>query len=143
MSKMSFNYKVFIEHTFIYGWGNDFLEEKDLIDYQQSILTSEFLQPNMKELLDFRNVTDSNITSKSLAQFVQFENQNRDEFEGWMVAVLVESDLQYGLGRMFDSLLQIADTPSQTMIFRDFSQACTWLDIDPDFIISNVQELEE
>ena len=43
-------------------------------------------------------------------------------------AIVISSSLGFGLGRMYDTLAQIADHPVKHSVFRSYDEAVAWIE---------------
>ena len=96
--------------------------------HQEALRADPDFEPNMRQLSDARLAT-SPISAKgvrSLAKQSPFGRGSRQ-------AILVASDLIYGVSRMYEA--HTCDTGT-ILVFRDADAALTWLglagDVDPD-----------
>ncbi|HXF10807.1 MAG TPA: STAS/SEC14 domain-containing protein [Desulfuromonadaceae bacterium] len=81
--------------------------------------------PEMPGLVDMRGAT-AGLTSDELRQIAETIKANPEVASGARRALLVSSDLMYGLYRMFAAYM--SDGPNEYRVFRDEKQALEWLE---------------
>jgi hypothetical protein len=86
------------------------------------------IQLGMKELADFRQVAQMNVTAQTLRDTVALA-QTHPQWLHIPVAVVVSRDLVYGLARMYQILAEESLAPTE--IFRDMDAALAWLGLPP------------
>ena len=84
----------------------------------------------MKELSDIRPVSQLDVTPAGIGRFVQFDQQHADALDGHLLALLVPSDLVFGMGRMYEQ--RGADVSPSVRVFRDEAEARAWLGLNTD-----------
>ena len=81
-----------------------------------------------KILWDFSNCDPSALMAEDLTAFVETAKEYADLRMKGKSALVGNSDLQYGLGRMYSTLAEILKHPIPTPIFRTVDEALAWLD---------------
>ena len=84
--------------------------------------------PTKNELWDLRGITGSRISSEELLQVTLFTKQYGHKRQGGKSAMVMNSDLDYGLGRMSGTYGETEQLPWEVMAFRSIDEALAWLD---------------
>lgn len=99
----------------------------------EEVLRVEFADPRTakttKHLIDIQRATNSDATPDDLrrrAGLVSDYLQGHPNGAAYRMALLVRSDVDFGLGRMFEAF---AADVGQTEVFRDRELALAWLDV--------------
>jgi hypothetical protein len=86
-------------------------------------------EPTRLALWDFRAGSLSGIASNDLQSIVERGKQFADSRKGGRTAIVCSTDLDYGLGRMFQTFADIDRIPIEINIFRNLDDANEWLNI--------------
>jgi hypothetical protein len=84
-----------------------------------------------KVLWDFRDASYDAINLDQLESIAKETKRYSSLRSNGKTALVVESDLGFGLGRTFDSLMEFQVTEVAYMVFRDIDSAMKWLLDDP------------
>ncbi len=91
----------------------------------ETITNSNDYPPNIRAIWDFRNSDISSVNSEMLKHLIEirkrFEKRNTCRS-----ALIVSSNMQYGMGRMFQMLSE-GKIPHEFMVFRDYEECEQWL----------------
>jgi hypothetical protein len=92
--------------------------------YLSALLADPAFRPGMHRLFDCRDADDSNSSDevRLIADRVRAEAAH---FGDSRCAILVRSDVQYGMARVFEAFL--GDVPGDFRSFRDPAEASAWL----------------
>jgi hypothetical protein len=96
------------------------LNNAELVQHQRAVQTDADFDPTLDHVIDMRKASMEAITAitvNDLAQATRFSKESRR-------AMLISSDEQYGLSRMFQMLL---DPPQDVRIFTDLESALLWI----------------
>jgi hypothetical protein len=105
------------------GWGR--VTNEDLFGVQDRLAVDPAFDPQYGMLYDFTGVTDAAVTHDAIAAL-----RVRDPFaRGARQAVVVDSDVAFGLSRMYELLHELHE--EEFRVFRDPLEAHRWLGIDP------------
>jgi hypothetical protein len=117
------------------GWG--VLTGEDLLSHVQALAADPRFVPTFHQLVELRDVTGALPTAAAIRQLV-LHNPFR---EGSRRAVVVGSDLAYGLARMYEMMR--ANSPDLLEVFRDMDLALEWLGIpgERDAILAELREV--
>ena len=86
--------------------------------------TPEYLE-NLRVLWDFREGGVAHLLSADLRQVAKHQAGGRPDLPTSRVAVLVDRQVDFGLGRMLNVFLE--DQPLEDRVFRDSEAAWAWL----------------
>ena len=76
---------------------------------------------------DFASAVVKNLTGNDLQQIIAHAKEYRHLRENGKTAFIISTSLGYGLGRMYDSLAQVADHPVKHGVFRSYDDAFAWI----------------
>ena len=90
----------------------------------------QFYEGNLtrKVLWDFRKASLSRISSNHIEIILDYIRQHAEKRAGGKTAILISKDLEYGMSRMIQSLIELKGIPIETEIFRSIEEAVHWLD---------------
>src|SRR3954463_2339274 len=89
-----------------------------------SFLTGE---PTQLVLWDIREGSLARLSSGDLRMIIKRGAQFADRRKGGQTAIVCSTDIDYGLGRMFETLASLQHIPFEISVFRDLSEANQWL----------------
>ena len=89
-----------------------------------SFLTGE---PTQLVLWDFREGSLASLSSKDLQMIVQRGAQFADRRKGGRTAIVCSKEVDYGLGRMFQTFASLQHIPFEINVFRNLEEAVEWL----------------
>jgi hypothetical protein len=89
----------------------------------------EFLEnsPTKLELWDMSESDLSTITIAGMRQFMSFAAQLSKARQGGKTAVVVQSTLQFGLGRIAETFSEFISLPFEFRLFKERTDAIAWL----------------
>ena len=108
----------------VFSTGVGRLSEEDLLGHEGRLCADASFNPRFWQLYDFRDADVSDISPgciEILAQSTIFKSGTR-------AAIVVGSNLAYGLARMFQALRE--GSRKNIRVFRDMGAALTWLELD-------------
>lgn len=76
---------------------------------------------------DFTRAEGGHITSEEIQKIASHVKDFGHLRENGKTAFVISSSLAYGLGRMYDSLSQVFNSPIRHGIFRSFDDAVSWV----------------
>lgn len=91
----------------------------------QKIVSSDQFAPNIATLWDLRQLDADNINQNFLSNLVSLREKQFQEREGAKLALVANSDLIYGLSRMYEMLSN--GLPQSMHVFRTIDEAMVWL----------------
>ena len=78
-------------------------------------------------LWDFRKASLYNISSGHIEKILDYVRQHAEKRSGGKTVILVSKDLEYGVSRMIQTLIELKGIPFKTEIFKSFEEAMQWL----------------
>ena len=115
-------YKIDKERKLVMSTGSGVLTLADALAHQEKLLKEPDFDPSFSQLVDLTQVTNLEFSSadvRRLAQKSSFSPTSRR-------AVLVSSDIVYGLSRMYEAFRSISGEKG-VRIFRDLNGALEWV----------------
>ena len=114
------------------------LRREELWDHRKQIQAHPDFRTNLQQWIDMRELTVVALSAEDIARFAGSTVFN----QGSRRAILVASDLQYGLGRMFETY-----APGNFQLFREAQEACSFLGIPteppPEAFVTRVESRDE
>ena len=86
--------------------------------------------PTKLQLWDMSASDLKHITSRRMRQFISRTAHLGQQRQGGRTAVIVQSKLQYGLGRMAEIFSEFESLPFEFRVFQNRSDALAWLKAD-------------
>ncbi len=109
--------------------GSGRLTDEELLRCVSSLREDPALDPGMNTLSDMRDI-EVGFTSRGISSMLAVMEETADRRGPAKAALVVSSDVAFGMGRMLQTLSEGRVEP-HFRIFRDMSDACEWLGIDP------------
>ena len=105
--------------------GSGRLTDDDMVTCIECLRADPGLEPDMSTLSDMRGV-DMALTPRGIEQMLAVMRRTADRRHSAKAAIVVDTDLAFGFGRMFE--LRAEDqTEPRFRIFRDMDAAEEWL----------------
>ena len=76
---------------------------------------------------DFSNAFGKDLTGNDLQKIITHTKEFGHMRENGKTAFIISTSLGYGLGRMYDSLAQVAEHPVRHGVFRSYDEADAWI----------------
>ena len=113
------------------------VSDKELLDaYAQSLEAADF-DPSLNGLVDARLVRQMDVTPAGLRRLADLI-QRVDRFQlPTKVAIVAESDVAFGMARMYQSIRASGGAPSEHRVFREMAEARAWLGLGPEGEVSS------
>jgi hypothetical protein len=89
-------------------------------------------------LWDLTEADVSEISSDEISNFAQYGRNLAEARKGGKTAIVFNDSLDYGLGRMFATYLEMADVPLEIHTSRSLNDAKKWLGIDEHMIAESM-----
>lgn len=105
--------------VFMRGWGR--VTFADALAHQQALRADPEFRGDLRELIDFSEVTELVVSYTELSTLAQGTPFGTGAFR----AVVLSSDLVFGIARMYQALGD--RIPEHGRLFRDAAQARRWL----------------
>jgi hypothetical protein len=89
-------------------------------------LHAEDFSPGIDSIWDFRKTTSASVTNDDLKEIARY-NERIGPIRGpkWKAALVVSTDLFFGLARMFEAFADSA--PNEIKVFRNMEEATAWI----------------
>ena len=119
---MPSSYKIDKENRLVISTGTGVLTMADALEHQKQLLKDPDFERSFFQLLDFTQVTDLELSAeeiRNLAQATVFSANSRRAF-------LVNSDLKFGLARMF-AVFRETFGEKGIRVFRNLDDALDWV----------------
>jgi len=94
--------------------------------FLSDIFSAPDWQPGFPLLIDYTNLLIGNIDSRQMERITEFFARMRSVIGAGRIALLSQSDVQFGLGRQFQMLVDTR-TDAEIGVFRDEQAAVEWL----------------
>ncbi len=101
------------------------LTPEDLIATFEEAFSRDDFQVGSHALWDFRGATGKDLLAGNVRSLVDAVVKHRSGDEGTRIAVVVARNLDFGLARMYQQMLE-ASTEVKVMVFRDRDEAEIW-----------------
>ena len=98
---------------------------KDVDQFMLEILGSTDFPPETRTIWDLRRADLSSLDADFARQLIDVRKKYPERFKA-KVAFVADSDLSFGLLRLYESLSSIA-LPQNTIVFRTLSKAEEWI----------------
>jgi hypothetical protein len=121
MLLMPFGYTIDLSRRLVLSRGWGILTELEILRHVHLLTADPRFEPSMRQLADFRAVTDLELDADTIRQLASLSPFGA----GSQRALLVGSDVAYGMARMFQIMRE--DSPDELNVFRGFSSALDWL----------------
>ena len=99
----------------------------ELIDYLKELQNAPEFDPGMKVLWDLRKADLSLVSTPDVSSIMESVVKQWGKTERNKAALVVSGDLDYGLSRMFQIMLE-GETRSKVSVFKDMNKAEEWLE---------------
>ena len=101
------------------------LTPEDLIETFEEAFSRDDFQAGSHALWDFRGATGKDLLAGDIRGLVDAVVKHRSGDEGTCIAIVVARDLDFGLARMYQQMME-ASTDVKVMVFRDRDEAEIW-----------------
>ena len=98
--------------------------DKEMFDCEREFYLSG---PTKHQLWDMTGSKLTKVTVDGMRQFIARSSRLGKARTGGRTAVLVKSQIQYGLGRMAEAFSEFESLPFDLRLFRDRAKALDWL----------------
>jgi hypothetical protein len=119
---MSFFYKIDKERRLVMSTAAGVLSKADVLGHQNQLLKDPDFDPSFSQLADLRHVTGLDVTAAGMRELTArtiFSAESRR-------AVIVSSELAYGLSRMFE-IFRESKGERGIRVFRKLEDALDWV----------------
>jgi hypothetical protein len=122
---MSMTYELDKKERVVRILGSGRLTDEELVECIASLRADPELEPDMHTLSDLRNI-DVAFTSDGVSSMLSVMKNSSAERSEAKAAIVVSSDIAFGMGRMVELRSEDEIDPS-FKIFRDMTAAQAWL----------------
>ncbi len=121
---MPVSYRIDPRSRIVFTDAHGALTDADVIAFQERLRNEPDFEPDFGQLADCREIEAVDMTTEGVE-----EAARRSPFsEGARRAIVVRSDLTFGMARMFEALRH--EAPDEVHVFRDVADALRWLGVD-------------
>ena len=126
MSPGRIRYRIYRAHSLVVFSVGERFDLKEYLSVMDACLLDPEYTRNMDALWDFRDTVASSLQKDEIVQLAEYSSSYTNRRgESWRAALLVSNDLSYGLARMFEAYVNVAQ--NEVMVFRDPAAALKWL----------------
>ncbi|MCB1090063.1 MAG: hypothetical protein KDL87_00925 [Verrucomicrobiae bacterium] len=125
---MPIPYQIYPQHRLVYVRGSGTLRLSEVTDHFARLAVDPAYQAPMLKLVDYRTVNMGELTFAEIRRVATVKEGLMKAFEGERTAFIVDSDLNFGLGRQHQSLM--SETNIDVNVFRSFEDAVRWLGLE-------------
>lgn len=125
---MPIKYKIIGSKKLVYVSGEGEISLDDLLNHIKELAVNpEYIAP-MKKLVDYRRALTMGPGNEDLKIFIDKMSSYKDIFKGEKCAIVVNNDLDFGISRVYGAKIELSNM--DTNVFRDFTKALNWLEIE-------------
>ena len=121
---MAWSYQIDPERGIVFSVFDGTTTDADVSAHQKALSADPAFEPGFSQLLDFRGVTSVRLTAAGVRAVAEAKNFGA----GSRRAIVVASNVAYGMARMFEILRD--PEPDTVEVFRDLAEARRWLGLD-------------
>ncbi len=103
------------------------IDTDELTKFLKNLYNSDEINPAMNVFWDLRKANFSKVSSSQVRNFTEFVGKNWGVGGENKAALIVSKDLDYGLSRMYQMLMDNT-SQSKISIFKDMDEAEKWID---------------
>jgi len=130
---VAYSYRIDLELGVVQAELIGVLDDEAFIALFTEVLHHPDYRVGMKSLLDFRRVTQFDLTGQGIRTLAgMVVSRLNSHAVPWQTALVAPQDVAYGLSRMYQILRE--GSMSQVEVFREFSEAWRWLGLPEDEI---------
>ncbi|MEM7468372.1 MAG: hypothetical protein AAF387_15995 [Pseudomonadota bacterium] len=82
----------------------------------------------LNTMWDLREADISAIEVGEVKEILDYSMEYLKRREGGRSAILVSTDVNYGMGRVFDTFVELSSSPVENNVFRDYEEAMAWFE---------------
>ena len=125
---MPMTYRIDQDSQVVRILGQGLITDDDMVACIAALREDPDLQPHMNILSDMRDI-DVGFTSRGVVEMVAVMELSSDRRSAAKAAIVTNSDVAFGMARMFQAQSAIKEQDPQFRIFRGMSEACEWLGV--------------
>ncbi len=121
---MPVSYRIDRERRIVFTEASGVVTDSELIEFQKQLRDDPEFEPDFHQLSDCRAIDEVGVTSEGVQ-----EAASRSPFgQGSLRAIVVSSDVAFGMARMFENLRHEAQ--DEVRVFRNAQEARRWLGLE-------------
>lgn len=105
------------------------IDRSEFIQSLKEIYNSSDFDPKMNALWDLQEADFSDVFSEDITAFIDSFDRKWGCGEEIKIALVVSSDLSYGMSRMFE-IMRGNLTSNEIVVFRDINKAKEWIEVE-------------
>ena len=121
---MPITYRIFGAGAFVLSTALGNIRDTDLLAHQRELLDDSNVDPSYPQLDDFRDADMNHVTTDCIQTLAKTNTPSK---QGSKRALVVRSDIAYGLARMLQALRE--GSRQEIQVFRDLDPALAWLGV--------------
>lgn len=125
---MPIKYSIDTENKIILTRAWDEVNDEDILNHKQKLLSDPQFEAGMKEFSDCRKVTRFNISTEGINQMILSDQRDSGRLKNHVLAMILDDKLGYGLARMYE--MKASQIEANVGVFKTIEEACEWLGID-------------
>ena len=108
--------------------GEGIVTGDDVINSNREIFSSEDKFKNYKYgFIDYSNITHLNVSNSELGIIVSQDKKAFQFLPDGVIAIAAKQDLEFGINRMWEIIVENSGIQWETMVFRDKEKAKIWI----------------
>jgi len=109
--------------------GTGVVTHDDVLEHLAELSEDDRYQAPMKKLIDYRDVSDIQISTDASVVIAATKKKLSERFAGEKCAFVASKDAVFGTARVHEARVEGAGI--STSVFRDIEAAMTWLEVNP------------
>lgn len=113
-------------HTSFFGT----ITDEDLRKHAEAVAADPRIRLGLRELVDLTGIEAISASSASLELIIKIDMAHIDKFAGQRTAIIAPTDLLFGYARMYQTMVDLQNSPMKIRVFRTSEEAKKWLESD-------------
>ena len=122
---MPAKYRIDTSLGVVFTTGEGVVTKQEILAHGQRLREDPDFDPNYNQIIDVRKAMKIEVSAGELPAIAKLENIFSEHS---LRAIVAESDLKFGMGRMIEGYSESSD--GQIAVFRDMEEARRWLGLD-------------
>ena len=135
---MPLKYKIFSDLKIVYVRGTGKVTADEIMTTGSKIFANSEWINGFNILLDYREISELGVKTEDIENIVDQDKRNEYLFDKSKCAIVADSDLVFGLSRMWEAYSE--DTKIKAMVFRNIEDSLRWLGMD-EMVYQSIKEL--
>ena len=123
-------YEIVENKKLVYVIGTGAVTFYELMHHIEELCQDPKYKAPMKKLIDYRKIKYLDLSMQEQEVFAQKKSALNASYAGEKCTIVVPTDVGFGIARVHGALID--DSTIDTMVFRDFNKALSWLGIESD-----------